>query len=64
MRTATSSVPRTVAARSSFYLLDTNVISELRKGERVDANVTAWFAEVAGSAATRTRRPSTAGSLC
>jgi len=28
------------------YLLDTNVISELRKGKRVDANVTAWFAEV------------------
>ena len=29
------------------YLLDTNVISELRKGERADANVTAWFADVA-----------------
>lgn len=29
------------------YLLDTNVISELRKGVRADANVTAWFAEVA-----------------
>jgi predicted nucleic acid-binding protein len=29
------------------YLLDTNVISELRKGERADANVTAWFASVA-----------------
>ncbi|HET9154660.1 MAG TPA: type II toxin-antitoxin system VapC family toxin [Solirubrobacterales bacterium] len=29
------------------YLLDTNVISELRKGERADANVTAWFAGVA-----------------
>jgi toxin FitB len=28
------------------YLLDTNVISELRKGERADANVTAWFAGV------------------
>jgi predicted nucleic acid-binding protein len=28
-------------------LLDTNVISELRKGERADANVTAWFAELA-----------------
>ncbi len=26
------------------YLLDTNVISELRKGERADVNVTAWFA--------------------
>jgi toxin FitB len=25
------------------YLLDTNVISELRKGERADANVKAWF---------------------
>lgn len=29
------------------YLLDTNVISELRKGQRADANVTAWFADVA-----------------
>jgi len=29
------------------YLLDTNVISELRKGKRADANVTAWFADVA-----------------
>jgi toxin FitB len=29
------------------YLLDTNVISELRKGERADANVAAWFASVA-----------------
>jgi toxin FitB len=26
------------------YLLDTNVISELRKGQRADANVAAWFA--------------------
>lgn len=26
------------------YLLDTNVISELRKGVRADSNVTAWFA--------------------
>jgi predicted nucleic acid-binding protein len=25
------------------YLLDTNVISELRKGERANAEVTAWF---------------------
>ncbi len=25
------------------YLLDTNVISELRKGERADANVKEWF---------------------
>lgn len=25
------------------YLLDTNVISELGKGERADANVRAWF---------------------
>lgn len=25
------------------YLLDTNVISELRKGKRADANVRAWF---------------------
>jgi len=29
------------------YLLDTNVISELRKGERADANVIAWFAGIA-----------------
>lgn len=29
------------------YLLDTNVISELRKGERADANVMAWFSELA-----------------
>ena len=29
------------------YLLDTNVISELRKGERADANVAAWFAGIA-----------------
>lgn len=29
------------------YLLDTNVISELRKGERADANVRAWFTELA-----------------
>jgi toxin FitB len=28
------------------YLLDTNVISELRKGKRADANVTAWFADL------------------
>lgn len=29
------------------YLLDTNVISELRKGDRADPNVASWFAEVA-----------------
>ena len=29
------------------YLLDTNVISELRKGERADANVRAWFSGLA-----------------
>ena len=28
------------------YLLDTNVISELRKGDRCDANVKAWYAGV------------------
>jgi toxin FitB len=27
-----------------MYLLDTNVVSELRKGARADANVTAWLA--------------------
>ena len=25
------------------YLLDTNIISELRKGDRVNKNVQAWF---------------------
>lgn len=29
------------------YLLDTNVISELRKGGRADENVRAWFGELA-----------------
>lgn len=29
------------------YLLDTNVISELRKGERADENVRAWFGGLA-----------------
>jgi predicted nucleic acid-binding protein len=29
------------------YLLDTNVISELRKGQRADTNVAAWFAGLA-----------------
>jgi len=29
------------------YLLDTNVISELRKGERADRNVSSWFAGLA-----------------
>lgn len=29
------------------YLVDTNVISELRKGERADPAVRAWFASVA-----------------
>lgn len=28
------------------YLLDTNVISEIRKGERCDANVAKWYASV------------------
>lgn len=28
------------------YLVDTNVISELRKGERADTAVTAWMADV------------------
>lgn len=28
-------------------LLDTNVISELRKGDRANANVASWFAELA-----------------
>jgi predicted nucleic acid-binding protein len=29
------------------YLIDTNVISELRKGERADPGVASWFAELA-----------------
>ncbi len=29
------------------YLLDTNVISELRKGERADPNVSSWFGALA-----------------
>jgi predicted nucleic acid-binding protein len=29
------------------YLVDTNVISELRKGDRADPGVKSWFAEVA-----------------
>jgi predicted nucleic acid-binding protein len=28
------------------YLIDTNVLSELRKGERCDPNVSRWFASV------------------
>ena len=28
------------------YLVDTNVIAELRKGARANANVRAWFAEI------------------
>jgi predicted nucleic acid-binding protein len=29
------------------YLIDTNIISEIRKGERCDAHVAAWYASVA-----------------
>jgi toxin FitB len=29
------------------FLIDTNVISELRKGQRCDANVAAWYKTVA-----------------
>ncbi len=29
------------------YLIDTNVISELRKGDRADPNVISWYADVA-----------------
>jgi predicted nucleic acid-binding protein len=28
------------------YLIDTNIISEVRKGERCDANVARWYASV------------------
>ena len=31
----------------SYFLLDTNVISELRKGQRADSSVTSWFAQIA-----------------
>ena len=31
------------------YLVDTNVISELRKGERVDPGVRAWFDELSAA---------------
>jgi len=31
----------------SDFLLDTNVVSELRKGRRADSNVTSWFAQIA-----------------
>lgn len=29
------------------YLIDTNIISEVRKGERCDARVSAWYASIA-----------------
>jgi toxin FitB len=29
------------------YLIDTNIISEVRKGARCDAHVSAWYAAVA-----------------
>jgi predicted nucleic acid-binding protein len=29
------------------YLIDTNVISEARKGDRCDVNVAAWYASIA-----------------
>jgi predicted nucleic acid-binding protein len=28
------------------YLLDTNVVSELRKGQRCNPSVAAWFADI------------------
>ena len=31
------------------YLLDTNVVSELRKGDRCQASVSSWYASVMGS---------------
>ena len=34
---------------SGGYLLDTNVVSELRKRERADANVRRWFDDNAGA---------------
>jgi predicted nucleic acid-binding protein len=29
------------------FLIDTNIISEVRKGKRCDANVSAWYASIA-----------------
>jgi predicted nucleic acid-binding protein len=29
------------------FLIDTNIISEVRKGERCDAHVSAWYASIA-----------------
>jgi toxin FitB len=29
------------------YLIDTNIISEVRKGDRCDPNVSAWYASIA-----------------
>ena len=29
------------------YLIDTNVISEIRKGDRCDPHVAAWYASIA-----------------
>jgi predicted nucleic acid-binding protein len=29
------------------YLIDTNIISEVRKGDRCDAHVSAWYESVA-----------------
>ena len=29
------------------YLIDTNIISEIRKGERCDSHVSAWYASIA-----------------
>jgi predicted nucleic acid-binding protein len=29
------------------YLIDTSIVSEVRKGDRCDANVTAWYASIA-----------------
>lgn len=31
------------------YLVDTNVLSEIRKGQRCDSGVAAWFADVAAA---------------
>ncbi|MGH6692090.1 MAG: type II toxin-antitoxin system VapC family toxin, partial [Gammaproteobacteria bacterium] len=35
------------AGRAMSFLVDTNVLSELRKGDRADPNVTAWFSGLA-----------------
>ena len=41
----------TISARLVMFLIDTNVISEARKGQRADPGVIAFWADAAGSQA-------------